>query len=264
MTEGPVTLVTGAASGIGLALCTLLDSRDHRLARTAEVADPLSDGAGIYVQADLADPEAAARIVGATVDHFGRLDNLALVAGQSLRAPLEETDAATFDRLIAVNLRAPLLLARAAHAALRKTSGRIVICSSTVAQRPATGYTAYAASKAGLEGLARALAVELAVDGIAVNVVAPGLTASPRVTEAPWFAELDHTPGPAPYGTPEEVAEALALLLDPALGRVSGSLLVVDGGLHLHPAAPLQAQGSRAHRWIGRLRGAPGRESPGR
>ncbi len=239
-------LVAGGARGIGRAVvrafrargdAVLVADRDGDCARET-AAEQLPGPAEAFV-ADFADPDAPAEAVAAAVAHGGGLDVVFANAGVLLARPLAEWTVEDWDRSMAVNLRAPFLLAQAALPHLRGSSlPRIVFTSSTGALRGHAGMPAYHASKAGVVNLVRALADELGPEGITVNAVLPGWIDTP-FNDAFW----DHQGDPAAalarleasiplrrQGVPEDVAGSVLFLASADAGYITGQALVVDGG----------------------------------
>lgn len=236
----PVALVTGAARRIGAAIARRLHADGYAIAlhwhRAAAAADALVSeleaacpGSAVALQADLADADAPAALVAATLDHFGRLDALVNNAAAFAPTALAATTADDWDTLFATNARAPFLLAQAAAPALRASRGAIVNIADVYAERPRADLVAYAASKAALVGLTRGLAVALAPE-VRVNAVAPGAILWPEADAdaAPKDAILAATPL-ARLGDAGDVAGAVAWLLRGA-GFSTGEVLRVDGG----------------------------------
>jgi pteridine reductase len=179
---------------------------------------------------DLADPELPSRLIHEAVGHFGRLDGLVNNASLYQATPLDELDIAAWERIQAVNLRAPLFLARAAAPHLRHSQGAIVNMGDIYAERPLAGYLPYSVSKAGLIALTRALAKELGPE-VRVNTVSPGgalWAESERPAEGDRRSILQRT-ALKREGSPEDIAGAVAYLLFDA-PYVTGHNLVVDGG----------------------------------
>jgi 3-oxoacyl-[acyl-carrier protein] reductase len=251
MTDRPkrTILVTGAASGIGAAICRafaapgvaiLLHTRRNQegVSRVAEEVRAAGADAEI-VLADLATPDAAAAVVRETVARFGRLDVLVSNAGFADRTPFAAlTDAAMTASVEAIQ-GAFFRLARAAIPHLRAaTDPRAVAVSSFVAHTFRTDvatFPASAAAKAGLEALVRALAVELGPAGVTVNAVAPGFIrkdeGAHRAIGAGALASQTERIPLGRIGLPAEVAAAVAFLASPAAGYITGQCLHVDGGL---------------------------------
>ncbi|HEY6432888.1 MAG TPA: SDR family oxidoreductase [Acetobacteraceae bacterium] len=244
-----VAIVTGAASGIGAAICRALagpgmaiavHTRRNRAGADVVAAAASTAGAQtVTLLGDLADPPTAAALVEATIARFGRLDVLVSNAGFADRTPI----ASLTDQAMAVSVEAIqgafLRLARAAIPHLRASpAGRVVAVSSFVAHvfRPGTAvFPASAAAKAGLEALVKALAMELAPSGVTVNAVVPGFIrkdagAHAAVDPSRLAQQLAAVPL-GRVGLPQEVAAAVAFLASPAAGYITGTMLRVDGGL---------------------------------
>ena len=236
--EGKVALVTGGASGIGLACVKRLKEAGARVV----VADCDEKGiaklrrslpaADLY-RANVADAPDVRALVGDIVGRHGRLDFLVLCAGICRDAVLWKMDDAQWRDVIDVNLTGPANVLRAAAAQLRvQKSGRVVLVSSINGQRGKFGQANYSASKAGLMGLARTAARELGSSGVTVNVVAPGFTQTPMtagLTEEMKELALATTPL-GKLGRPEDVAGAVMFFLGADAAHVTGQLLAVDGG----------------------------------
>jgi NAD(P)-dependent dehydrogenase (short-subunit alcohol dehydrogenase family) len=240
-------LVTGATSGIGRAAALALGDagwwvlacgRDPE--RGAEVAAELARGAGgEFAAADLTDDGAAQRLVDRAVDATGRLDLVVYSAGTHFLANVEDTDAGDYDRLMAVNLRGAVLLARAAVPAMRASDGGVIVNVSSEAGLVAVpGQVAYNVSKAGLLMLTRSIAVDHARDRIRAVSVCPGTTRTPLVERA-----IHSAPDPQAHerwlasnrpagrlGVPEEIAAAIVFVASDQASFMTGSEIVVDGG----------------------------------
>jgi 3-oxoacyl-[acyl-carrier protein] reductase len=182
--EGKVALVIGGTRGIGAAISRRMAADGasvaiiylSRSADAANIANELRDsGATVYmVQADVSDPAALTDAIGEIESHFGRLDVLVNIAGMAIVGPLDSYADDAFDRIFALNVRAPFLAAKAASKVMRE-GGRIVTIGSIVADRmPGAGGTLYAASKSALGGLTRGLARDLGARGITANLIQPG------------------------------------------------------------------------------------------
>jgi len=178
--DGRVAVVTGAASGIGRAAAVrlaeagasvvLADLDEAGLEVTAAAA-----GRAIAVATDVSDSEAVAALVGRAVEAHGRLDVMVNVAGIIRTGPLADLDEGTLDEILSVNLKGVLFGTQAAIRAMRETGGgSIVNVTSAAIDMPASGYGAYAISKAGVAMLTRTAAVEEGRSGIRVNAIAPG------------------------------------------------------------------------------------------
>jgi NAD(P)-dependent dehydrogenase (short-subunit alcohol dehydrogenase family) len=244
-----VAIVTGAASGIGRATARQL----AELGATIAVVDADPAGAGATVEeltgsgrsaasyvVDLADIDAADRVVDDVVGQLGRVDILVNAAGTSSGAGLLDTTVDVWDRIHAVNLRAPFLLIRRAarHMIDRGEGGRIVNVSSGSAVRAVPATPAYGSSKAGLLGLTRMAAGELGAFDINVNAVAPGITTTPMALRAFGSeAELDRRVSEGPMANllrrasrPEDVAAVIVFLCLPASRQITGQTLHTSAG----------------------------------
>lgn len=239
--NGKVVLITGAARRVGACIarrlaaagCDLLLHYRHSAAAAEALATELQRDHSIRVHllgGDLADPELPSRLIHEAVGHFGRLDGLVNNASLYQATPLDDLDIAAWERIQAVNLRAPLFLARAAAPHLRHSRGAIVNMGDIYAERPLAGYLPYSVSKAGLIALTRALAKELGPE-VRVNTVSPGVALwaeSERPAEGDRRSILQRT-ALKREGSPEDIAGAVAYLLFDA-PYVTGHNLVVDGG----------------------------------
>lgn len=230
-------LVTGASRGIGRAVALLLAARGRRVAACGRDAAALSalvaesareNGPGriVSVRGDLTHEHERAQVVSGADLALGGLDALVLSAGVARHAALGAVTPVDLDATLSANLVAPVLLVQ--HALHKLTDGgAIVLLGSNLAQRPVAGTLAYAASKAGLEAAARAMASELAPRGIRVNVVAPGAVDTEMLRgRDPVALARAHPLGR--LGHADEIAEAVLFLLDSPW--TTGTTLVVDGG----------------------------------
>ena len=242
--QGKVVLITGGAKRVGAATCRRLHSAGANLmlhyrvsageARLlqAELNHQRKDSVAL-IQADLLDIAKLPAMVEQTVQSFGRLDALVNNASSFFQTPVGEITAASWEDLIGTNLRAPLFLSQAAAPALKKSQGAIVNITDIHAERPLKNYVVYSVAKAGLVGLTRSLARELAPE-VRVNAIAPGPILWP---DDETFDELSrqriisHTPLKR-EGTPEDIAKAVHYLLADAT-YVTGETINVDGGRHV-------------------------------
>jgi NAD(P)-dependent dehydrogenase (short-subunit alcohol dehydrogenase family) len=240
-------LVTGATSGIGRAAAlalgdagwwVLAGGRDPE--RGAEVAAELAGRVGgEFAAAELADDGAAQRLVDRAVAATGRLDLVVYSAGTHFLAAVEDTDPSDYDRLMAVNLRGAVLLARAAVPAMRASGGGVIVNVSSEAGLVAVpGQVAYNVSKAGLLMLTRSIAVDHAGDGIRAVSICPGTTRTPLVERAIHSAAdpeaherwLASSRPAGRLGVPEEIAAAIVFAASDQASFMTGSEIVVDGG----------------------------------
>jgi 3-oxoacyl-[acyl-carrier protein] reductase len=238
--RGRVALVTGGSGGIGAAICRMLGAVGVEVAvgygRGSDAAEALASeiasSAGVRavaLGADLADSGAPARLVAATEEALGPIDILVANHGVARVASYEEVDAAAFDLTLAVNLRAPFLLAQAVLPGMRdRKFGRVLFMSSGAAFRGGVVGPDYAASKAALHGLTFFLATRVAADGVTVNTIAPGFIETAMLPGEP--AALGALVPVGRVGQPEEIADVtLAVLRN---GYITNHVFSADGGLH--------------------------------
>jgi len=189
----------------------------------------------VVIGADLADPDAAERVVHETVGQLGRLDVLVNMASTYRMKAFDDLEVADWDRQMAVDLRAAWLCARAAVPHMRRVrGGRIINFSDWVARsgRPRyRGYLPYYVAKAGIIALTEALALELASDQILVNAVAPGPIAAPEGTSDEEFAAVERATPLGRWGGEIEIAKTVLALVESDF--ITGETIRVDGGRHL-------------------------------
>jgi len=242
--QGKVVLITGGAKRVGAAICRRLHGSGANLmlhyrasggeARLlqAELNHTRPNSVAL-IQADLLDTGKLPSLVDQTVQTFGRLDYLINNASSFFPTPVGEIGIDSWNDLIGTNLQAPLFLAQAAAPSLRKAGGAIVNIADIHADRPLKSYVVYSIAKAGLIGLTRSLARELAPE-VRVNAVAPGPVLWPddeSFDELSRQRIISHTPLKR-EGTPEDIAGAVHYLLVEA-GYVTGQTLNVDGGRNI-------------------------------
>jgi 3-hydroxybutyrate dehydrogenase len=243
MTERRAVLVTGAARGIGRAIAERLEHDGLQVLAVDLEPDP--DGPGLPYAADLATREGNGGAVAAALERFGRLDAVIANAGLQHVAPIEEFDENQWDRIVAVLLTSPFLLAKHAWPALRDSGeGRFVAIASAHALAASPFKAAYVSAKHGVLGLVKTLALEGADDGIAAVAVCPGYVRTPLVErQIADQAKAHGLPEDrvleevilAPHAVkrliePEEVAEAVVYLLGPGGRSMTGVPLTMDLG----------------------------------
>ena len=239
--EGKVALVIGGTRGIGAAISRRMAADGASVAiiylsRSAEAEslerELLGEGTIVFmIQADVSDPSALTAAIDKVAMHFGRLDVLVNVAGMAIVGPLDAFADDAFDRIFALNVRAPFLAAKKASAMMEE-GGRIITIGSIVADRmPGGGGTLYAASKAALGGMTRGLARDLGERGITANLVQPGPIDTERNPADGPNAAANRTPLAIPrHGTPNEVASLVAYLASADAAFVTGATYNIDGG----------------------------------
>ncbi len=243
--EGRIALVTGASQGIGRACALTLAKAGARVALAARNAEKLAEvaaeigaagGEAAPFELDLASEESIKAGAKAVVARFGKIEILVNNGGITRDNLMLRMKLADWDAVLATNLTGAFLLTQAACSSMLKARwGRIINVSSVVGETGQAGQANYAASKAGLIGLTKSLARELASRNITVNAVAPGYIATPMtdvLNEQQRSAMLTQIPLDR-AGTPEEIAHAVAFLATDQAGYITGHVLDVNGGMHM-------------------------------
>lgn len=235
-----VALITGGASGIGKSTAELFAERGATLAlvdRSEAVHETARSFGPRHLArvADVADETAAQNVVAGAVEKLGRIDILLNNAGIGPLAKAEETSAELWDTTMAVNLRGPFLYAReVGKQMIRQGGGRIINLASQAALVALDRHLAYCASKAGVLGMTRVLAMEWGRYGITVNAISPTVVETELGARGSWSGEAGAAfkkKIPAGrFAQPEEIALAALYLASGAAGMINGENLVVDGG----------------------------------
>ncbi len=242
--SGKIALITGGTSGIGLAAAQRFHAEGARVfvtgrnPKTLEAARKALPQGVTVIQADSANLGDLDRLVADLKAQAGRIDVLFVNAGIAAFQPIEQADEAHWDNVLDVNLKGPFFLVQKALPLMGKGAS-VVFTTSIVGQKGFPTTAAYSTSKAGLAGLARVLAAELAPKGIRVNSVAPGPIATPIYGKlglpadalAGFEASLVQRTPLQRFGVDEEVAKAALFLGSDDASFITGEELVVDGGI---------------------------------
>lgn len=255
--EGKVAIISGGGTGIGAATARRFAAEGAKVVVTGRRQEPLevvaAETGGLAVPGDAADPEHAPEAVAAAVERFGGLDIVVANAGVGLGGAAGEVDDERWLRTLDVNLTGPLRLARAAlPALLQRGGGSIVLVSSISGLVASTESAAYLASKQGLIGLARSLAVDYGPRGIRANALCPGWVVTPMADEgADELAAMRGVSREEAYligtelvplrrpATAEEMAACILFLASDESSYVTGTALVADGGTTVVDAGSL-------------------------
>lgn len=238
--ERKTALVTGATGGIGEAIAKALKEAGAQVAVSGTREDKLKEiaarlgGDTVIIPCDLSDATAVEGLIARVEEAIGGLDILVNNAGITRDALAMRMKDEDWDQVIAVNLTATFKLSRAAiKGMIKKRHGRIINVSSVVGTTGNPGQANYCASKAGIAGMSKALAAEVAARGITVNCIAPGFIATPMteaLSEQQRARILQNIPA-SRLGSPEDVAAAAAFLAGDDAAYITGQTLHVNGGL---------------------------------
>jgi 3-oxoacyl-[acyl-carrier protein] reductase len=241
---GRIALVTGASRGIGKAIAGRLAARGAHVVAAARgenakaVAEDIAAGGGLgeFISLDVTEAGASEAAVADVVKRHGRIDilvNNAGIAKDQLMLRMKRDD---WDAVIGTNLTAAFVLTQAVlKPMLKQRAGRIVSISSVVGQGGNAGQANYAASKAGIIGFSKAVALEVASRGITVNVVAPGLIET-DMTRAITESAHEEWASKIPLkrlGTPDDIAAAVCFLASDEASYITGQVLAVNGGMYM-------------------------------
>lgn len=232
-------VVTGVGSGIGYETARCLLAQNYRIMgidRQRGRFDELPAGDRVFLEADVRDQASQQRaIANEAADHS--IVGLVACAGILVRRPYLEIDEATFDQHLDINLKGPFFACQAVLPAMRKQGkGAIVLISSSIARSGSAAGAHYAATKGGILGLARTLALETARDGVRVNVVSPGVTDTPMPRGHASDEEVLAKGAKIPLGRigkPQDIAEAIAFLISDDASYITGQDIRVTGGAGL-------------------------------
>jgi 3-oxoacyl-[acyl-carrier protein] reductase len=240
---GQTAIVTGASRGIGKAIAMRLAAAGAKVACVARSADKLQETANAIAAAggtaevhpcDVTDSGAVSRLVDELAERWGQLDIVVNNAGITKDTLIPRMTDEDWDTVVATNLRSVFLFTRAAsQVMMRKRSGRIINISSVSGIMGNAGQANYSASKAGIIGLTRTVAQELAGRKVTVNAICPGFIAS-EMTDAMGPAILDEVKKRIPakrLGEADEVADAVLYLASDSAAYITGEVLTIDGGL---------------------------------
>ncbi|MEV5559253.1 3-oxoacyl-ACP reductase FabG [Nonomuraea wenchangensis] len=241
--EGRIALVTGGARGIGLAIATMFVEQGARVvladldgAAAGRAAEELGDGRALGTRCDVTAEDDVRDAVGAAVERFGRLDVMVNNAGVTRDATMRKMTLDDFRAVLDIHVTGTWLGTRAAGAVMREQgSGSIINISSIAGKVGNFGQTNYSAAKAGIVGMTKAAAKELARSGVRVNAIQPGLIRTAMTEAMPqqaWDAKMAEIPM-ARAGEPSEVASVATFLACDMSSYMTGAVLEVTGGRYM-------------------------------
>ena len=235
-----IALVTGGGQGIGRGIteCFLNEGAQVAVVQRRPLDRELdSHPAVLGIQADLTDPAVIPAIIQQTVGRFGGIDVLVNNAGIMFERSVSDIQVDEWDRMIALNMRAPLFLTQAVLPHMRKRGGGSIINIGSIEGLAANPeHTVYCASKAGIHGLTKALAIDLGADNIRCNAIAPGFVETDMTSYLKEGEQADKYKAGIPlgkFGTAEDIANVTLFLAYDLSSYVTGQVLSVDGGLYM-------------------------------
>ena len=242
--KGKIVVISGSTRGIGIGMAEAFAAQGARvvLSGTTDAVAQVAEGfrqqghEAIGVRADVSVPEQAQALIDAAVAAYGTVDVLVNNAGITRDGLLIRMSEADWDQVLDVNLKGAFLLTKAAaRIMMKKRSGRIINITSIVGVAGNAGQANYAASKAGMIGLTKSVARELASRGVTCNAVAPGFIESHMTDALPQETREDYLKRiPAGrYGTSSEVAELVIFLASDKAAYITGQVIHIDGGLQM-------------------------------
>jgi meso-butanediol dehydrogenase/(S,S)-butanediol dehydrogenase/diacetyl reductase len=243
--KGKICIITGGGSGIGRAACHLF-AREGATVIVADKSAPAAQdvaaalgGSAVAVEVDVSSNAGVARMIGDTVERFGRLDVLVNNAGYGIKGTVIETEEDDWNRLMAVNVNGVFFGCKHAIAQMQRQGGGVIVnTASVVATVGIRDRAAYCASKGAVAALTRAMALDHVADKIRVNAVAPGTIDSPyfqdMFAKSPRAAELrrelESRQAMDRLGQPEEIANGMLFLASDESSFMTGAVLTIDGG----------------------------------
>jgi meso-butanediol dehydrogenase/(S,S)-butanediol dehydrogenase/diacetyl reductase len=243
--KGKICIITGGGSGIGRAACHLF-AREGATVIVADKSAPAAQdvaaalgGSAVAVEVDVSSNAGVARMIGDTVERFGRLDVLVNNAGYGIKGTVIETEEDDWNRLMAVNVNGVFFGCKHAIAQMQRQGGGVIVnTASVVATVGIRDRAAYCASKGAVAALTRAMALDHVADNIRVNAVAPGTIDSPyfqdMFAKSPRAAELrrelESRQAMDRLGQPEEIANGMLFLASDESSFMTGAVLTIDGG----------------------------------